>query len=193
MKIKKLALLCVAISAMNVTSAHAFDISALGALTLSNFSGSDAPASSIGTSVGVGALIGTDFMPGFGIETGAFYMARSSSSTLVGIQFNSSYGVIEIPAMLRVTLIPLLIVEAGPYIGIPISASLSSGGVSLTSTKPNVDVGLKGGLGVSIPILPTLSLRGEGMYSLGLSNMSTGTGTLNARNIDILAGVTFGL
>jgi hypothetical protein len=196
MKLKNLALICVVFSALNATAAHAFDLSALGALTISNYSFSPqvTPSFGAGTSLGLGVLVGSDLIAGVGFEVGAFYMARSISASGTATSVNVNYGFIEIPAMIRVTTIPFVILEAGPYVGIGTSASVSTGGVSLSGSSPRTDFGLKGGAGLMFPILPLLSLRAEGMYSLGFTDISTaGTSTQNSRNIDILAGVTLSL
>jgi len=185
-----------AVSTLTSSTAEAFDFSVLGAASSSSYSITPAPAVfSGGAGFGLGVRLGFDLFPFFSWEVGALYIGYSLSAMTATLNYNY----IQIPVLLRFTPIPFVALEAGGYYGIP-SSTTSTGAVppelmnaALPTYSSSNDYGLLIGAGVRLPLLPLMSIRADALYEYGLANVSTGTSTQNARNLDIWAGVMISL
>jgi hypothetical protein len=109
---------------------------------------------------------------GFGLaileaDVGAMYLSRAFSG-IDNINF------IQIPAMIRYSLIPMLSIGGGGYYDI-----------AITSNAPSA-YGIRGALMVSVPAFP---LFAEANYSHGLG--TTGTTTDNVNDVQLLVGFKF--
>ena len=177
--------LTAAATATVATPAHAFDISAMGGATVSNYTFDPNFSVDWGTSYIVGALIGQDFAPMIGFETGALVVARKVGSN--GI--SATVTQLDIPLLIRLTPLSLIIVEAGGYLAPGLSTSGTFAGISSSGNAPKFDGGLRGVLGVRIPLVPKFSIRAQAQYSFGLANISD-AGSQKTRAIDVLGGLT---
>jgi len=198
MKLRKnsIALVCL-VSSCFLPSAHAFDVSLLGAMTVSNYSLSaptDIP-SSTGVAFGLGGTVGFDLNPFFSIETGLLYLKHSYSTNLNLTNQSFTYDYTTIPLLLRLNPISLISFGAGFYYGIATSTSVDTTvgtAVSTTMDSPHTnDFGLMAGVGVRLPLIPMLlKLRADVLYEFGLVNLSATPGvSQKARNLDFFAGL----
>jgi len=186
---------------LSLTS-QAFDISALGGVTISNFSQATplAASSSGGTGYGVGGLVNLGLVPIIGIETGLFYMQHTVNLTNIPVSGQNgsiTSNNLSLPIMLRFTPVKFFSVEAGGYLGLSATASetITSSNSSSTSSLTGVnDNGLIGGVSLNVPLMPGLYARFSGFYEYGLTNLSSGASpAVNTRNIDLLAGIMIGI
>jgi hypothetical protein len=181
------------------SNAYALDVTVLGTASSSSYSISPAPTVlSGGSGFGLGATIGFDVFPFFELETGVLFESHSFSNTVSTYVSTITNNYFQIPVLLRCVGIPFVSIEGGFYYGIPSSASITGTvAPALSGTSPSYkashDAGLMVGAGLKLPLLPLTSLRLDILYEYGLTNLSTGTSTQYARNIDIWAGVMLGL
>lgn len=188
------------------SQAYALDLSVLGNMSYSNYllNTTPAPVSSPGlVGFGFGATATIDFTSHLGLEGGALYVSHpfatnvynSSINTVVNTNYN--YNFFQIPLFLKISPISILSVNFGGYYGIATSTSASSSNAGSTSVvaPPLVnDYGLIGGVGVRIPVLPLLKIRGDIMYEYGLAILSkTADSSQYTRSLDFWAGVVLSL
>jgi hypothetical protein len=171
-------------------SAFAFDFSAVGGLTLSNYS-YDAGTTSSGMSFGVGGLLGHQFAPAIGLETGALYLSRRFDLTVSGVTASTTGNYVDVPILLRLSPAPFFFLEAGGYVGLGLSSTVAVGAISVSGGAPGLDAGLRGVAGLRIPLGPKVALRAQGQYSWGLVNAAAATNKAYSRSIDVLGGVAF--
>ncbi len=164
--------------------ARALDFSVLGAATVSNYIFSPPLTISNGTSFGFGATVGIDLVPTLSLETGFLFLPTAFSQ--VGIPTTSfTYGYLDIPLLLRFSLIQLFSINFGPYYGF----ATSSTGNSATN-----DYGLMMGVSARFPVLPLLKIRVDAMYEFGLANINSSLfNTQNSRNFIVLGGLMLDL
>ncbi|MFZ9594878.1 MAG: outer membrane beta-barrel protein [Bdellovibrionia bacterium] len=179
---------------------YALDFSVLGAVSSSNYSVTPQLAASAGgVGFGGGATLGFDLAPFFSLETGAVLVNHPFSATSLSSAVTVNYNYLEIPLLLRFTPVSFVSLAAGPYYGI--SSSISASGVIPTELQAaslggayvrNNDYGLMFGGGIRLPLLPLLRLRFDVFYKYGLANLSAGSASQYARNVDVWAGLMFG-
>ena len=191
-------------------NADVFSVSAVGALDMSKVNYDPAVAgvtSGYGTSYGFGALARMMVFPMFQGEVGAIYLNRKNSSTvtILGTPFSmdTSQKEIQIPVLLRFTALPMFSIGAGGFYSVAMgdpSVSISDptlqAAVNATaSSAVKGNYGLAGSIAFNMPILPTVSVLVDGRYLYGLKNLaaSTSTDKETTTDLQVLAGVTFGI
>ncbi len=179
---------------------HAFSLSGLGGLTVSNLSQATptATSSSSNSSYGLGALIDWELVSLINLEGGLFYMQHNISLTGItgsGLNGTISYNNLSLPLMVKFRPFPYLAIEGGAYIGLSSNSSTTAiGGTASQGVSSNADSGLIGGVSVMLPLVPGLYARGSIFYEHGLTNLvNNASPSVNARNVDILIGVLIGV
>lgn len=204
-----LALAC-AFSFLAVSNAHALvNVTAVG---VGNYMGASA---SVLTSTmpitgkltwGGGALFGFKLNPFLTLEAGGLFAPRKSSIDFSILDASlpsatKSYNAIQIPALLRVTAIPLLSFGAGMYYSVGMGSVTSEVTGSAPSTQTfaearlkSSDYGLVGSVAFRLPLAPMFGFVVDGRFNYGLANLATDAGvSLKAREAQVLAGLNFNL
>lgn len=185
------------VSIANISSAEAFDFSAMGVASSSSYKVSPTPdVLAGGAGFGLGVTLGFELFPFFSLELGTLYLSHGLSATAGSLTTNINYNYLQIPALIVFTPIPFIALEAGGYYGIPVSTS-STGIVPSTLVQvgssgysSSNDFGLLLGAGLRFPLVMLTTLRLDALYEFGLTDVSTGTASQYSRNLDIWAGVT---
>ncbi len=135
------------------------------------------------------------------VQLEAFYTQKGFEVTSASGQATYRLDYLELPLTAKATfgsgpLRPYLF--AGPVVGFRLSASVETGSSSsdFQDATRSTDLGLDLGAGLLYRLNPRTALLLEGRYSVGLVNIfNTGPagGTVNTRDLKILAGVTFAL
>ena len=153
-----------------------------------------------------GAMAELGFIPMFALQIEPMYVSRGAKFTQGPAEETWKFSYLEIPILLKLKIpTPGPITPyafAGPNIGILLSANDETNGQE-TDIKDQVnstDFALDFGAGVSFNIAPLLDLLIDARYSLGLSEIPTdeakqslGNLTIKTRDIQIVAGIMFGL
>jgi Outer membrane protein beta-barrel domain len=207
----KLNVLLVIAFAFSAGTANALEVSVVGAYGMSNVNISNttgtasASSSSNGTSFGGGVLLAGSLAPMFQLEVGALYLPRTiTASDNSGDSLNTTFNTLQVPVVLRLSPAPILSLGVGGYFaeGLgSVSQTATSGGVSQTSTESYsaanwsaTDFGLLGSIRLGAPVAPLVKLFVDGRYVMGLKNLdTTNDTTTHAKDIQILAGVSFGM
>lgn len=176
---------------------RAFDVSLLGGTTLGSISSVSqvATSGSFAFSYGFGGLMGYDFFPGIGLETGIFYAQHTTTLTGVGgssVNGSLSLNGSTIPILLRLHLIPFLAFELGGYVGISNTGTLTTDLTPAAAVSVINDNGLLGGISFYIPLAPTFKIRVAGFYEFGLANVTQAVTAQNSQNINIYGGFNIG-
>ncbi len=147
--------------------------------------------------VGGGLLIDSSFSPKMSGEFGVLYITRKSDTTVNATILavptttvtNNSLNYIQIPAVLRFWMGSMFSLGAGGYYAQGMGSKFSSSGVTKS------DYGAIGSVQFKLPMGNSASFLVDGRYNYGLKNVnnsSFSTMDLKYRDIQILAGVTFG-
>ncbi|MEJ2613363.1 MAG: porin family protein [Ignavibacteriaceae bacterium] len=153
-----------------------------------------------------GAMAELGFIPMFAIQVEPMYVMRGAKFTQGSVEQTWKFSYLEIPVLLKLKIpTPGPITPyafAGPNIGILLSANDETNGHE-TDIKEHInstDFALDFGAGVSFNIAPLLDFLIDGRYSIGLSELPTdeakqslGNLTVKTRDIQIVAGIMFGL
>jgi opacity protein-like surface antigen len=137
----------------------------------------------------------------FSVQLEAFYTQKGFEVTSAVGKATYSLDYVELPLTAKATfgsgpLRPYLF--AGPFVGFRLSANVEtgSGSADFKDSTRTTDLGLDLGAGLLYRLNPGTALVFEGRYSVGLVNIfNTGPagGTVNTRDLKILAGVSFAL
>ncbi len=157
-----------------------------------------------------GALLGLRYKRFFGIETGAIYANNKFGSDLanvdgVSVSGDTSFNSIQIPLLLRFTVLPLISFGVGGYYSMGIgqvSETLSVGGApAATATSTYADAGLKtsdygflGDVRIRLPLIPTFGFILDFRYLYGFGNLSADAAAkIYLTDMQAFAGLQFGL
>ncbi|HQQ78473.1 MAG TPA: porin family protein [Thermoanaerobaculia bacterium] len=137
----------------------------------------------------------------FSVQLEAFYTQKGFEVSSAAGKATYRLDYLELPLTAKATfgsgpLRPYLF--AGPVVGFRLSATAESGSSSgdFKDSTRSTDLGVDLGAGLLYRLNPGTALVLEGRYSVGLVNIfNTGAagGTVNTRDLKILAGVTFAI
>jgi hypothetical protein len=158
----------------------------------------------VSTVSGKGGFLGglsytASLVPMIGLEIDGLYVTRKADLVLTGLVNQTqtfSQNVIEIPVLLRLHLMPLISVGVGPYFALGMG-NVTVNGTSESYSAAGVQTSDFGGVAsvqLGLPLgLVKLSL--DARYVLGMKEQSTDTSTNSEKNreIQILAGLKFGM
>jgi hypothetical protein len=203
-----LALITLIAFAAAAPAAHATSLSAVGVFNFSKVTEDPAGTGyTLGnsTGVGLGALLGAPLFPGLELQIGALYFPRGthvegSYAGFTAGNLNLTAKQLQVPVLVRFTLLPVLSAGVGAYYARALSdfeltgdiAGVSIPSVTRTDLKKD-DFGLVASVSANFPIVPLFSILVDARYLLGLSNVNTGTATSRYRDIQLLAGVSFSI
>jgi hypothetical protein len=176
------------------TPARATSIALLGGASLTGSSTSSAagvttPTFDSKVNFGFGVALRFTDNSFLNFELGALYMAREYGT---GAGSDVTFNMLEIPAMMRFTLIPILNLGAGVYYAYRIGGNSDGGGPAANSFNKS-DLGLVASVGLDFPLGPG-ALVFDARYLFGLSSIEPASvGTLYTRNWEFLAGFRLGL
>ena len=185
MKLFTIVLSLVTLATSTLAIASSVEVKAVGTLNFSTLSlgVSNSALESI-SRFGFGVLASLDVVP-LSLETGLLF-------TPVGIGSGSQSlwtNYLQIP-LLATYKAHIFSAGLGPYLGLGVGSGTNIANV--TSKNLRTDFGLMAKAGVNVPVAPLVGLVGEAAYQFGLTNISNGMVTANARNFMILAGVSSG-
>jgi hypothetical protein len=180
-------------------NAKAFDLEAVGTLNLIFPAQTSLVTTASGGSpmtVGFGVLANFDLSRAFALDIGGIYQPRAYIYD--GFQ-TVTLTMLEIPAMIRFTPLPIVSFAAGAYFAyglgtysIQTNGAPTSQPASYSSTgNSQVDWGLAASVAAAIPLIPDLSLLFDLRYYFGLQNMlpSNGASSVFLRDFQLLAGL----
>lgn len=194
---KKLAMVMLSLA----FSAQAFDLSVVGVANFesarySNLVGSVDTSGKMG--LGFGGLLDFDIGRTMAFETGALLVNRKYS---IGAT-TTSFSRIQLPAMIRITALPIIHFGAGAYL----EFSMGDIGIesSTTNTKVNVsyeaanfdstDFGVVASVGADIPVAPLMSVTVDLRYNLGLKDYDNSIAiTRKFSGLQVLGGLKLSL
>jgi len=142
----------------------------------------------------------------FNLEIDALYVSKKAEFVYAGLlsaDETFSYNAIQIPVILRASILPmgLLSVGAGAYYEIGMGSITDTDNVAGTSGTEsystagikNNDFGLLGTVKVQIPIMPRTRILIDARYLYGLSEMSTAPSSysIKDRYLQVFAGLGF--
>ncbi len=153
-----------------------------------------------------GAMAELGFIPMFALQVEPMYVMRGAKFTQGSIEETWKFSYLEIPILLKLKIPtpgPITpYIFAGPNIGILLSATDEAGGqdTDIKDQLSSTDFALDFGAGVGFNIAPFIDLLIDARYSLGLSELPTdqakqslGNLTVKTKDIQIVAGIMFGL
>jgi hypothetical protein len=150
----------------------------------------------------------TDFTSITGIHFGAYYLAKTSSNLLSvepGIYYSGKgyttvapgggdvtekLGYVDIPVLVRLSLIPSLNVFAGPQASVLVSRNYTLGNTTSTSLEPIRGYELGAVVGVGLKVAAGLNLQAS--YDLGLSSLNYFNTDVSNRVLKLSLGYTLG-
>ena len=168
------------------------------------------------TSVGGGVLLDSGLAPMVSLEVGVLYLPINHGLTVnitspltLSAPSETSYNALQIPVLMKFTLLPLVSFGAGAYYSKGLgsvkvhSDAFTSAGLTFPASDTtesfadaslsDTDYGLMANAGMSFPFLPLMKFRADLNYLFGLKNINTtDTVTLKSRRILVTAGVSFG-
>ena len=167
------------------------------------------PASATNTvtaksAVSYGATIEFGLAPMFAIETGILSIGRKNKVDVAGAgEATISSRGIEIPVMVRFTLLPVLDFGVGGYYGkgnstFTVSGSTISGYAdgehTVDQTQTDLtDYGARASVRAKLPIAPMAKILFDGSYTMGLKDVDkTAATTEKTREYALMAGVSLG-
>ncbi len=178
------------------TQAHAFGLSVVGSFNATSVSTNPANSNlSGGTGFGYGALAQYNLIPTFDLEVGALSTPVAFSQKVPGssdIETSSHY--LQIPVMVRFTLLPIISAGAGLYYAFPVSKTKTVGPTGTTEADAKSDFGGTLSIALRFPLLPTLGITVDGRYYFGWKDVSSTAG-VSAKNqsTQILTGLNFSI
>jgi len=185
-------LMMMAVIGLTGASAHA-GWGILGGATLSHPSMNPSFNLSSKAAVTGGLAFESSIAPGLGLEADVLYQTQKVEA--LGV--TQTRKGINVPVMLRFHLLPLVSLGVGGYFtnGIgDIDNNGTSGSYDASGMK-KTDAGAIGSLRIAIPAgLASVVL--DGRYQYGLSNQiknTAGNASIKTRNIQVLAGLMFGI
>lgn len=190
-------------------AAQAFELGVLGGLHFTNIEVSPAPASTTYSSTGspaFGAFIETSMVPLIGFELGAFYVPRKYKSSVSTTKTDATVSLtqFQIPALIRLHLIPFLSFAAGGYYAHSLGDVHVEGTAGTTpinqdqtydvSNLSQNEFGILGSVRLEIPILPLFNIMFDARYLRELKNLNTAANsdTTKLHGTQFLAGASFG-
>jgi len=204
---KKIHLIPAALAALafgTAAPAHAIELTVLGGLNLHSSSVDPEAAGTEtggGTGAAFGALIGWEFIPAFGLETGALFVKKDNNVKATGTDLETSHGAIEVPLMLRFTALPILSVGGGLVYtrnsrttsreGTLLSASVNDE-IEAAALKRN-EWGARLNARIGMPLVPLVSAVLDLNYVLGLSDIDLDpNASSKTREFQVLVGASIG-
>lgn len=183
--------------------AQAFDLSVLGGLNFYNPSETGAIAIDTSSKAGLtyGAYLGWMNTPGTTLEIGLLKVKRKYGFKSGTTDLSSSGSAIEIPLMLRLTMIPMLSFGGGVYYAHVSQTETIDGrilGVAVNTKRENSDFrqddfGLRLSARFEMPLAPLVKLLLEGNYVHGLRDLTVSNTTERKnRELQLLTGVQLG-
>ncbi len=188
--------LCATVIFSTSSQAHAFGLSAVGSFNATTVSTDPANSNlSGGTGVGYGGLAQYNLIPAFDLEVGVLSTPVKFSQKVPGsadIETSSHY--LQIPVMVRFTLLPIISAGAGLYYAFPLAKVKTIGPTGTVETDAKADMGATLSIALRFPLAPTLGIVVDGRYYFGWKDVSTAAG-VSAKNqsTQILAGLNFSL
>jgi hypothetical protein len=153
-----------------------------------------------------GAMAELGFIPMFAIQVEPMYVMRGADLNQGSLERKWKFSYLEIPVLLKLKIpFPGPITPyafAGPNIGVLLSATDETNGqeTDVKDQLNSTDFALDFGAGVSFNVAPLIDLLIDARYSIGLSELPTdetkqsiGNLTFKTRDIQIVAGLMFGL
>ncbi len=190
---------------------QAVDLSVLGGASFGNAVVTPAPpypanigfATSGGLAFGGGALLGIELVPTLlDLEVGAIYLPRRSTLVASGSALTSTISADElmptfqVPILLRVGILGMISVGGGVYYWWGTGqVTQTTGGTTVPHTWTDAgyashDYGFAASVAMVMPIAPMFSLRVDGRFLFGMTNISNTAGiTYETRDIELLAGI----
>jgi len=171
---------------------------------IANFDSSTSSVSGVGVTLdgkvglGLGGLVTVPFGPLLSLETGLLLFSRKHTSAFT----TSSHGRLQIPAMLKITSLPIVSFGAGPYLEMAIGdVGLKNEITGLESTvtyealnRDSTDYGIAAAISADVALAPLIALLFDVRYQIGLKNLSrTASTEFKFRGFQVLAGVKFSL
>jgi hypothetical protein len=150
----------------------------------------------------------TDFTSTTGFHVGAYYLAKTTSNLLSlepGIQYSGKgytavapgvgdvtekLGYVDIPVLVRLSLIPSLNVFAGPQASVLVSRNYTLGTTTSTSLEPVRGYELGAVVGLGLKVAAGLNLQAS--YDLGLSSLNYFNTDVSNRVLKLSLGYTLG-
>ncbi len=141
--------------------------------------------SGLGFNAGVEAKIA---LPIIAVVPGVYFAYESVGKTDYGVDYTLSKTGIEVPVMARLSLLPIVFVEAGPQLNINMSTTIEFGDEEFDdSNASTAEFGIAVGAGADLPVLPlTVDVR----FFMGLSSMSDDD-EFTGKRMGIDLGVTY--
>ncbi len=200
---KKTKLVCLLAGVLFSTQSFALDYGILGGLNFyspsySNPSGTPTKTSNGSSSSAFGVSVSTGIIPLLTLEVDALYVSRKSDflSTTAPLLSTTSFHVLEIPALVRLSLVPALFnVGAGLYYAMGLG-SVNVNGVDYSYSDAGfnkTEVGAVLTAEVRLPVLTLFSIVGDMRYNYGFSELSavSTSQSLKTRELQMFVGVSF--
>lgn len=141
--------------------------------------------SGLGFNVGAEAKFA---LPVIAVVPGVYFAYETVSKSSYGVDYTVTKTGLEIPVMARLSLLPIVFVEAGPQLNINFSTNIEFANEEFDdSDASTAEFGLAFGAGADLPVLPlTVDVR----FFLGLSSMSDND-EFTGKRMGIDLGVTY--
>lgn len=166
---KKIILSIVAVLAFGFSNAQEVKFGAKAGLSVTTVTGGEFSA---GSKVGfhVGGLAEIKFGEKFAIQPELLYSTKGASYSLFGLDQKVNYSYIDIPVMVKYYVIENLSIEAGPQVGVLMSAKAETDGesVDIKDDSKGIDFGFNIGAGYKL----SNGIMFQARYCLGLADVS---------------------
>ena len=174
--------------AVTVSAQHV-NIGIKAGLNIYNISSDDNSAYDSKVGFNLGLLGHMHLTEHLAIQPEILYSGQGAKFTSAGVDYKSNLSYINIPVLFQYMFDNGFRIEAGPQLGILISAKSKANDVEtdIKDQVKSIDFGL--GVGVSY-VHPTSGFGVDARYNLGLSNINE-TGTINSKNRGIKIGVFY--
>ncbi|GAA0880540.1 hypothetical protein GCM10009119_35100 [Algoriphagus jejuensis] len=154
----------------------------------SNFSNTNFEAKS-GLHLGAYYTLGEGFIS---VEPGIQYAQKGYNSTEVvtGNEVKESLGYIDIPVLVRLNLLPVLNVFAGPQASLLASSKYENGGQSSSSTDATKGYEVAGVFGAQVKL--PLGFNAQASYDVGFTSLNYYNTDVKNQVFKLSVGYTFG-
>lgn len=139
------------------------------------------------TSFHGGVYVKIKLSPGFGIQPELLYSGQGGSTTAGTVTSNDKFAYLNVPVMLRYNVTPIFNLQAGPQLGLLMSAT--SDGTDIKSQLKSTDFGAAFGLGIDLP----MGLNFAARYVVGLTDLQATSTAVTIKNQVIQLSVGYKL
>ena len=199
---RKLFLVCLILTSLFSTPAHAIKFSLVGAANNSEPKAAGITYDPV-LATGGGALLEFGLGPMFGFEMGAIYVPREYEFNSFALRYTYQQKMVQFPVLLRAYLGGILSLGFGGYyskyqgdlaiktknLGITTTSSMKYDTAGLTTD----DYGFASSLALYLPLAPMTKLLIDGRYNIGVKDNSTAPGELIYNDMQLLVGIQIGM